>query len=85
MIYSYELVRCEDVEVLIIAIGISARSVHRVVDACRTDGKKVGLFRPVILWSFQDIALRSDQKAKIIMALELNIGHLSVGDRASGP
>ncbi|AVT75352.1 2-oxoglutarate ferredoxin oxidoreductase subunit alpha [Rhodopseudomonas palustris] len=77
LIDSYEAVRCEDAEVVIVAIGISARAARRAVDACRAEGKKVGLFRPVTLWPFPEIALReATRNAKAILVPELNIGQL---------
>jgi 2-oxoglutarate ferredoxin oxidoreductase subunit alpha len=77
LIDSYEAVRCEDAELVIVAIGISARAASRAVELCRSQGKKVGLFRPITLWPFPEAALReATQNARAVLVPELNLGQL---------
>jgi 2-oxoglutarate ferredoxin oxidoreductase subunit alpha len=77
LIDSWETVRCDDADVVIVAIGISARAAKRAVELCRAQGKKVGLFRPITLWPFPEAALREATKtARAVLVPELNIGQL---------
>jgi 2-oxoglutarate ferredoxin oxidoreductase subunit alpha len=77
LIDSWEAVACEDAEVLIVAIGISARAARRAVDICRADGSRVGLFRPITLWPFPEGALReAAANARAILVPEMNCGQL---------
>jgi len=47
-----ELFRCDEAELVFVAIGTPARVVKGVVRALRDRGVKAGLFRPVTLWPF---------------------------------
>ncbi|HEY0327573.1 MAG TPA: 2-oxoacid:acceptor oxidoreductase subunit alpha [Rhodopseudomonas sp.] len=77
LIESWEAIRCEDADVVIVAIGISARAAKRAVEICRADGVHVGLFRPITLWPFPEAALREATKgARAVLVPELNIGQL---------
>jgi len=77
LIDSWETVACEDAEVLIVAIGISARAARRAVDVCRAEGLRVGLFRPITLWPFPDGALReAAANARAVLVPEMNNGQL---------
>lgn len=91
-IESYRTLECEDADVLIVAIGISARAARQSVRELRADGIKVGLFRPVTLWPFPEEALReavSESGAKTVIVPEMNQGQLVLeverllADRAS--
>ena len=76
-IASWESVGCEDAEVLIVAIGISARASLRAIEQCRERGLRVGLFRPITLWPFPEEALRAAAaRARAVLVPELNIGQL---------
>ena len=77
LIDSWETVRCDDADVVIVAIGISARAAKRAVELCRAEGKRVGLFRPITLWPFPEAALREAVKtARAVLVPELNLGQL---------
>jgi 2-oxoglutarate ferredoxin oxidoreductase subunit alpha len=74
---SWEAIECDDADVVICAIGISARAARRAVKASRSKGLKVGLFRPITLWPFPGEALKKAvSSAKIVLVPELNAGQM---------
>ena len=76
-IESFEAEHTEDAEVLVVAIGISARAAKRAVAAARARGIGAGLFRPITLWPFPEDALRSAAaRARAVLVPELNAGQL---------
>ena len=78
-IEAFETTRCDDAEVLVVAIGISARSAARAVALARERGIKAGLFRPVTLWPFPQVALRAAAaKARAVLVPEMNAGQLEL-------
>ncbi len=79
LIESYRLRDTDDAEVLIVAIGISARAAQQALRDLRADGVKAGLFRPVTLWPFPEDALRAVVAAaqtKTVIVPEMNQGQL---------
>jgi 2-oxoglutarate ferredoxin oxidoreductase subunit alpha len=77
LIDSWETVACDDADVVIVAIGISARAARRAVEMCRGQGLKVGLFRPITLWPFPEEALREAAAgARAVLVPEMNNGQL---------
>ncbi len=77
LIDSYEALRCDDADVVIVAIGISARAAIRAVEQCRAQGQRVGLFRPITFWPFPEKQLRqATAKAKAVLVPEMNTGQL---------
>ena len=85
-IASYEQLRCDDAEILIVAIGISARAATQAVNQARDNGIKAGLFRPVTLWPFPEEALKKAvANAKTVIVPEMNAGQLVLEiERLSG-
>ncbi len=76
-IESFEAEHSEDAEVLVVAIGISARAAKRAVAAARARGIAAGLFRPITLWPFPEDALRAAAaRARAVLVPELNAGQL---------
>jgi len=76
-IESVECVACDDAEVLIVAIGISARSAGRALALARERGVKAGLFRPITLWPFPEQALvQAAARARAVLVPEMNAGQL---------
>lgn len=74
---SVETVACEDAQVLVVAIGISARSARRAVALAREQGVKAGLFRPITLWPFPEDALRrAAASVRAVLVPEMNLGQL---------
>ncbi|MCP5073183.1 MAG: 2-oxoacid:acceptor oxidoreductase subunit alpha [Rhodobacteraceae bacterium] len=78
-IESWRVRECDDADVLIVAIGISARAARQSVTELRAEGIKAGLFRPVTLWPFPEQALRDvveKSGAKTVIVPEMNQGQL---------
>jgi 2-oxoglutarate ferredoxin oxidoreductase subunit alpha len=76
-IESFERLCCDDAEVLVVAIGISARAARRAVALARGRGAKVGLFRPITLWPFPEDALRAAAaEARAVLVPEMNAGQM---------
>ena len=77
LIDSFEALRCDDADVVIVAIGISARAATRAVELCRAQGLRVGLFRPITFWPFPETQLRQAvAKAHGVLVPEMNTGQL---------
>jgi 2-oxoglutarate ferredoxin oxidoreductase subunit alpha len=77
VIDSCEALRCDDAEVVMVAIGISARAAMRAVELCRAEGLRVGLFRPLTLWPFPERQLReAAARARAVLVPEMNTGQL---------
>jgi 2-oxoglutarate ferredoxin oxidoreductase subunit alpha len=76
---SWQTVSCEDAEVIVVAIGISARAATRAIEIARAKGVRLGLFRPITLWPFPEQALReATKKARAVLVPEMNAGQLSL-------
>ncbi|MBE0615637.1 MAG: 2-oxoacid:acceptor oxidoreductase subunit alpha [Burkholderiales bacterium] len=74
---SWETLGCEDADVVIVAIGISARAAMRAIDIARAKGLRLGLFRPITLWPFPEKALRdATAGAHAVLVPEMNAGQL---------
>jgi len=74
---SWEAIECDDADVVICAIGISARAARRALKTSRSKGLKVGLFRPITLWPFPADALKQAvSSASIVLVPELNAGQM---------
>ena len=77
VIDSWEAAHCDDADVVIVAIGISARAAKRAIELCRAEGVRAGLFRPITLWPFPEHALRqATSKARAVLVPEMNAGQL---------
>lgn len=76
-VQSYEEFMTEDMEVLLVAVGVTARCARGAAERMRAEGMKVGLFRPITLWPFPSERLGElSSKAKAVMTVELNEGQL---------
>ena len=64
----WEEKECEDAEVIITAYGTPARIALTALETLRSEGLKVGLFRPITLWPFPEEALRKLSKADHVKA-----------------
>ncbi len=74
-----DLVNCEDADIVLVAIGISARAARAAVAMARARGIKAGLFRPVTLWPFPEELLRQTTgQARAIIVPEMNAGQLAL-------
>jgi 2-oxoglutarate ferredoxin oxidoreductase subunit alpha len=75
----YEEVQLEDVEVVIVAFGITARVARRAVQMARERGVRAGLWRPLVVWPFPETRLRklvSQSGVKGFVVAELNLGQV---------
>ena len=71
----YEAVDCGDAELIITAYGTPARIALSVMEVLRSEGIKVGLFRPITLWPFPEKALHDlagQDHVKHILDIELS-------------
>lgn len=73
----FEKVECDDAEYIFIAFGISARLCEKAVEIARSNGYKLGLFRPITLYPFpyEEINKLADQ-LKGIIDIEMNAGQM---------
>jgi 2-oxoglutarate ferredoxin oxidoreductase subunit alpha len=79
LIDSFETLHAEDAEVLVVAIGITARAARQAVQQARRRGVRAGLFRPVTLWPFPEHAFRAyAARARKVLVPELNAGQLAL-------
>jgi 2-oxoglutarate ferredoxin oxidoreductase subunit alpha len=77
LIESFEVIDCEDADVVVVAYGITARSARRAVAQARDQGVRVGLFRPITLWPFPEQAFREIAgRARAVLVPEMNAGQL---------
>lgn len=77
LIESWRAVECDDADVVIVTIGITARAAQQAVTDLRAKGVKAGLFRPVTLWPFPEAALKEATKGtKAVIVPEMNQGQL---------
>ena len=75
----YQEYLTEDADILIVAYGLSSRIARKTVDMGRSEGLKLGLFRPVTLWPFPypQIGGLSDRKdLKFLISIEMNAGQM---------
>ncbi|MFV0513710.1 MAG: 2-oxoacid:acceptor oxidoreductase subunit alpha [Jhaorihella sp.] len=80
-IESYRTRAVEDAEVLIVAIGITARAAQAAVKDLRAQGVRAGLFRPVTLWPVPEQALREaveNSGARTVLVPEMNQGQMAL-------
>jgi len=74
---AFEAIACEDAEVIVVAVGISARAAARAIELCRAEGLRLGLFRPITLWPFPERQLReAAARARAVLVPEMNTGQL---------
>lgn len=71
----FEEYLCDDAEIIIIAYGSASLSVKEAIKQMRSDGIKIGLFRPITLWpSPKDKIKELMNKTNKILVVELNTG-----------
>ena len=79
----YEMIRCEDAEIILTAYGTVARIASSAVTQLRAEGIAAGLFRPVTLWPFPEKALRdcaNNPSVRRILDLEMSTGGQMIED-----
>jgi 2-oxoglutarate ferredoxin oxidoreductase subunit alpha len=73
----HELYRADDADTLLVSFGTTGVFVERVVDDLRSNGVRVGAFRPVTLWPFPGAALEcATRGCSHVLVYELNAGQL---------
>ncbi len=74
----YEEYQCSDAELVVVAFGTAARIARAAVDAARTMGYRVGLFRPITVWPFPAEALRAlvDRGVTQLLDVEMSSGQM---------
>ena len=78
-VVEYEAESYEDADVLVVSYGCVSRSALRAVRELRSQGVKVGHFRPITLWPFPDVELEqlvAESKIKHVIVPELNAGQM---------
>lgn len=79
LIEAYDAIETDDAEILVVAIGISARAARRAVHLAREKGIKAGLFRPITLWPFPEDSFKTiAASAKAVIVPEMNAGQLKL-------
>ena len=71
--------RVDDAEHVVVSFGTTGAFVDYVVDELRTEGHRVGTFRPVTLWPFPSSALAEAAGASQctqVLVYELNAGQM---------
>ncbi|MBZ0129729.1 MAG: 2-oxoacid:acceptor oxidoreductase subunit alpha [Rhodobacteraceae bacterium] len=79
LIERWRVREADDADILIAAIGISARAAEAAVTKLRAEGIMAGLFRPVTLWPFPEGALLGvidKAGAKALLVPEMNQGQM---------
>ena len=74
----YEDFLTDDAKIVLVAYGITARIAKSAITACRKEGIKAGLLRPITLWPFPGKRLKelADTTAKAFLAVELSMGQM---------
>lgn len=76
-IEKYEEYRTEDADILIVSMGVVARSAKAAIDDIRKEGVRVGLFRPITVWPFPEQRLSElSSQVQQIVTCEMNEGQL---------
>ncbi len=73
----YETLMLDDADYMIVSFGSAARISEKAIELARTEGLKVGLFRPITLWPFpeKEIAAAIQGKKGVLVA-EINAGQM---------
>jgi 2-oxoisovalerate ferredoxin oxidoreductase alpha subunit len=73
----HDLYQAEGAEVLLVGYGIVSRMLRSAVEEARTQGQRIGLFRPITLWPFPSQALaRAAAGVPRVLVVELSHGQM---------
>jgi pyruvate/2-oxoacid:ferredoxin oxidoreductase alpha subunit len=73
----WELYDVDDADVLLVGYGITSRILRSAVEEARSQGQRVGLFRPISLWPFPSEALsRVAAHVQKVLVFELSNGQM---------
>jgi 2-oxoglutarate ferredoxin oxidoreductase subunit alpha len=88
----FEETETDDAEIVVAAYGTIGRIVKTVIRMARSEGIKLGLFRPITLWPFPyDPLRRLADRVETILTVEMSAGQmwedvqLAVAERARTP
>jgi 2-oxoglutarate/2-oxoacid ferredoxin oxidoreductase subunit alpha len=69
--------RLDDVDLLVVAYGTSARIARTAVNRARAVGLRAGLFRPITLWPFPTVDLAEQARGcSAVLVVELSAGQM---------
>ena len=80
-IIQYETDGTSGCDILVLAYGGTARTVMAAVKLAASQGIKVGVFRPITIWPFPEMALKAcvrENKIKNVLVAELNYGQIAL-------
>lgn len=73
----HESFQCEDADWVVVSFGTTGPFVDHVVEELRSEGVRVGSFRPITLWPFPEAALAAATAgAKGVLVYEVNAGQM---------
>jgi 2-oxoglutarate ferredoxin oxidoreductase subunit alpha len=73
----YELHRCDDADVVIVAYGTTSRIARSAIEKCRRLGLRAGLLRPITLYPFPFAAFPPViERAKAFLVVEMSMGQM---------
>jgi 2-oxoglutarate/2-oxoacid ferredoxin oxidoreductase subunit alpha len=73
----YEEHKIDDAQLVIVAYGTAARIAKGAIKRLRGQGMNVGLFRPITLWPFPELQLRSlSSRIKKYLVFEMSTGQM---------
>jgi pyruvate/2-oxoacid:ferredoxin oxidoreductase alpha subunit len=73
----YEEYRMDDADLVLIGYGIVSRVLKSAVDALRSDGKRVGLLRPITLFPFpSEVLADAASRAGDFLVVEMSNGQM---------
>jgi 2-oxoglutarate ferredoxin oxidoreductase subunit alpha len=72
----WEILSCDDAEVVVVAFGTAARIARTAVRHAREQGQRAGLFRPVTVSPFPYRPLEEVAAGKKLLVFELNAGQM---------
>ncbi|MGB9667367.1 MAG: 3-methyl-2-oxobutanoate dehydrogenase subunit VorB [Thermosulfidibacteraceae bacterium] len=73
----YAIGEDEELELLVVAFGTAARVAKGAIKELKSEGVKIGLFRPITLFPYPEEPLRSlSNRSKRIVVVEMNTGQM---------
>ncbi len=73
----WELYDTDDADILLVGYGITSRILRSAVEAARSQGQRVGLFRPITLWPFpSDALVKAAASVRQVLVVELSNGQM---------
>lgn len=73
----YTTEHLEDADLLVVGFGTAGRIAHNAVQLARAEGIAAGLFRPISLFPFPELALaRLAERVRGILVIEMNAGQM---------